>query len=162
MKTTSPFFDPASVSRYKPYMFVDMMPTINAVLNATSGILITVGYSFVRRRKIGAHRACMIGAITCSCLFLISYLVYHVGFSRGVTRFTGTGAMRTLYLAVLLSHTVLAVVIVPLVIVTLRRALRGEFAKHKRVARWTFPLWLYVSVTGVIVYLMLYHFFPTR
>jgi uncharacterized membrane protein YozB (DUF420 family) len=143
-------------------MFVDMMPTINALLNATSGILVTVGYLFIRRRRIEAHRACMIAAITCSCLFLISYLTYHVGFSRGVTRFAGTGLVRIFYLGILLSHTVLAVVIVPLVVMTLRRALRGEFARHMRVARWTFPLWLYVSVTGVIVYLMLYHFYPSR
>ena len=104
----------------------------------------------------------MIGAVVCSSLFLISYLTYHVGFGRGVTRFTGTGSSRWLYFSILISHTILAVIIVPFVIVTLRRALRGDFLKHRRVARWTFPMWLYVSVTGVIVYFMLYHWYPGR
>ena len=143
-------------------MSIDMMPTLNAILNATSGILITIGYVLIRRRRIRAHRACMIGAVVCSSLFLISYLTYHVGFGKGVTRFTGTGIVRWVYLSILISHTILAVTIVPFVIVTLRRALRGEFLKHRRVARWTFPMWLYVSVTGVVVYFMLYHLYPSR
>jgi uncharacterized membrane protein YozB (DUF420 family) len=143
-------------------MSIDMMPTLNAILNATTGILITTGYVLIRRRQINAHRACMIGAVVCSSLFLISYLTYHVGFGRGVTRFTGTGSVRWLYFSILISHTILAVIIVPFVIVTLRRALRGDFAKHRRVARWTFPMWLYVSVTGVMVYFMLYHLYPSR
>lgn len=143
-------------------MSIDMMPTLNAILNATSGILITIGFLLIRRRRIRAHRACMIGAVVCSSLFLISYLTYHVGFARGVTRFTGTGSVRWLYFSILISHTILAVTIVPFVIVTLRRALRGEFVKHRRVARWTFPMWLYVSVTGVVVYFMLYHLYPSR
>jgi len=104
----------------------------------------------------------MIAAVICSSLFLISYLVYHVGFGAGVTRFTGTGWVRTAYHTILISHTILAVTIVPFVIVTLRRALRGEFVRHRRIARWTFPMWLYVSVTGVIVYLMLYKFYPSH
>jgi uncharacterized membrane protein YozB (DUF420 family) len=143
-------------------MSIDMMPSLNAILNATSGILITIGYVLIRRKRIGAHRVCMISAVVCSCLFLISYLTYHIGFGKGVTRFTGTGTVRWVYLSILLSHTILAVTIVPFVIVTLRRALRGEFLKHRRVARWTFPMWLYVSVTGVIVYFMLYHWYPGR
>jgi len=143
-------------------MSIDILPHLNALLNATSGILITTGYVLIRRGKISAHRACMIGAVTSSSLFLVSYLTYHIGFGKGVTRFTGTGGVRWLYLSILTSHTILAMIIVPFVIVTLRRALRGEFGKHKRVARWTFPLWLYVSVTGVIVYLMLYHLYPSR
>lgn len=143
-------------------MSIDMMPTLNAILNATSGLLITTGYLFIRRRNVSAHRACMIGALVCSCLFLISYVTYHVGFGKGVTRFAGTGAVRWFYLSVLTSHTILAVVIVPFVIVTVRRALRRDFVKHRRVARWTFPMWLYVSVTGVMVYLMLYHLYPSR
>ena len=143
-------------------MSIDMMPTLNAILNASSGILITIGYVMIRRRRIGAHRACMIGAVVCSSLFLISYVTYHVGFGKGVTRFTGTGTVRWVYLSILISHTILAVTIVPFVIVTLRRALRGDFMKHRRVARWTFPMWLYVSVTGVLVYFMLYHWYPGR
>ena len=143
-------------------MSIDMMPTLNAILNATSGILITIGYVMIRRRRIGAHRACMIGAVISSSLFLNSYLTYHIGFGKGVTRFSETGTVLWLYRSILISHTILAVTIVPLVIVTLRRALRGEFPKHRRVARWTFPLWLYVSVTGVVVYFMLYHLYPSR
>lgn len=141
-------------------MSISFLPTLNAILNATSGILITIGFFFVRQRRIAAHRACMIGAVISSTLFLISYLVYHVGFKAGVTRFSGTGWVRTAYLSILISHTILAVTIVPLVVVTLTRALRGRFSLHRRIARWTFPLWLYVSITGVIVYLMLYHFYP--
>ena len=143
-------------------MSIDFMPTLNAMLNATSGILITIGFILIRRRKINAHRACMIGAVICSSLFLISYLIYHVGFGKGVTRFTGTGAARWLYFTILTSHTILAVTVVPFVIVTLRRALKGNFPMHRKIARWTFPMWLYVSVTGVVVYLMLYHIYQSR
>jgi len=143
-------------------MHISFLPTLNAMLNATTGILIVTGFLFIRRKHIAAHRACMIGAVTSSSLFLISYLVYHVGFGAGVTRFTGEGWVRPLYLGILISHTILAATIVPFVIVTLRRALRGQFLRHRSVARWTFPMWLYVSVTGVIVYLMLYHLYPSR
>ena len=143
-------------------MSVSFLPTFNAMLNATSGILIVIGFLMIRRRRIAAHRACMLGAVTCSSLFLISYVVYHVGFGAGVTRFAGSGWVRTAYHTILISHTILAVTVVPFVIVTLKRALRGDFRKHRSVARWTFPMWLYVSVTGVIVYLMLYHIYPSR
>ena len=143
-------------------MSISFLPTLNAILNATSGILIVIGFRFIRRGRIAAHRACMIGAVTSSTLFLISYVIYHVGFKAGVTRFTGTGWVRPLYFAILVSHTILAVVIVPFVIVTLTRALRGQFLRHRAIARWTFPMWLYVSITGVVVYLMLYHIFPAR
>jgi uncharacterized membrane protein YozB (DUF420 family) len=143
-------------------MSIDMMPTLNAILNATSGVLISVGFVMIRLKRINAHRACMLGAITCSVLFLISYVTYHVVFARGVTRFTGTGMVRTLYFTILISHTILAVIIVPFVIVTVRRAFRKDFARHRKVARWTFPMWLYVSVTGVIVYFMLYQWYPSR
>ena len=143
-------------------MSVSFLPTFNAILNAYSGILIAVGFLFIKKGNIKAHRACMIGAVCCSSLFLISYVVYHVGFGAGVTRFAGTGGVRTLYHIILISHTILAVTVVPFVIVTLRRALRGEFLRHRAVARWTFPIWMYVSVTGVIVYLMLYHLYPSR
>lgn len=141
-------------------MSINFLPTLNAILNATSGILITIGFFLIRRKRIAAHRACMIGAVVCSSLFLISYLVYHVGFKAGVTKFTGTGWVRPVYFGILISHTILAVIIVPFVVVTLTRALRGRFILHRRIARWTFPMWLYVSVTGVIVYLMLYQIFP--
>lgn len=143
-------------------MPISYLPTFNALLNATTGILIVSGFLFIRRKRIRAHRACMIGAVVTSSLFLISYLVYHVGFKAGVTRFTGTGWARPLYYTILISHTILAVTIVPFVIVTLRRALRGEFSRHRAIAIWTFPMWLYVSITGVIVYLMLYHIYPAR
>ena len=143
-------------------MSVSFLPTFNAILNATTGILIVSGFILIRRKHIAAHRACMIAAVICSSLFLISYLVYHVGFGAGVTRFTGEGWVRPVYYTILISHTILAVTIVPFVIVTLRRALRGEFVRHRRIARWTFPMWLYVSVTGVIVYLMLYQFYPSH
>ena len=143
-------------------MLVNFLPTLNAILNATSGILITIGFLLIRRRRIAAHRACMIGAVISSSLFLVSYLVYHIGFKAGVSRFTGTGWIRPVYFVILVSHTILAITIVPLIAVTLTRALRGRFTLHRRIARWTFPMWLYVSVTGVIVYLMLYHIYPSR
>jgi uncharacterized membrane protein YozB (DUF420 family) len=143
-------------------MPISFLPTFNAILNATTGILIVTGFLFIRRKLIAAHRACMIGAVTTSSLFLISYVVYHVGFGAGVTRFTGTGWVRPVYFTILISHTILAVVIVPFVIVTLTRALRGSFERHRAIARWTFPMWLYVSVTGVVVYLMLYHLYPAH
>jgi len=142
-------------------MLVNFLPTLNAILNATSGILITIGFFLIRRKQIAAHRSCMIGAVISSSLFLISYLVYHIGFKAGVSRFMGTGWIRPVYFGILISHTILAITIVPLVAVTLTRALRGRFMLHRRIARWTFPMWLYVSVTGVIVYLMLYQFYPS-
>lgn len=143
-------------------MLVNFLPTLNAILNATSGVLITIGFFLIRRKRIAAHRACMIGAVISSSLFLVSYLVYHIGFKAGVSRFTGTGWIRPVYFVILVSHTILAITIVPLIAVTLTRALRGRFILHRRIARWTFPMWLYVSVTGVIVFLMLYHFYPGR
>jgi uncharacterized membrane protein YozB (DUF420 family) len=140
-------------------MDLKILPTINAMLNATSGLLIITGFLMIRRRKVGAHRFCMTGAVTASILFLGSYVFYH--YHAGATPFTGTGWVRPLYFTILISHTILAIVLVPLVIVTLRRALKSEFGGHRAIARWTFPVWLYVSVTGVIVYLMLYHIYPS-
>ncbi len=131
------------------------LPALNAALNAGSAILLVCGWFCIRGRRIAAHRACMLSAFVTSCLFLISYLVYHA--QVGSVRFQSQGWIRPLYFAILLTHTVLAAVIVPLVLVTLRRALRREFPRHRRIARWTLPLWLYVSVTGVVIYLMLYH-----
>ena len=141
-------------------MSLRMLPTLNAILNATSGILIIIGYVMIRRGKINAHRACMIGAVTASIIFLISYLIYH--FNVGATRFAGTGWSRPFYFTVLVLHTILAVVLAPVVVVTLRRALKGDFKRHRKIARWTFPMWISVSITGVLVYFMLYHWFPSR
>jgi uncharacterized membrane protein YozB (DUF420 family) len=143
-------------------MFIDFIPTLNAILNATSSVFLVTGFVMIRRRRVEAHRFCMLGAVTASILFLISYVTYHVGFAKGVTRFQGTGWTRPLYFFILTSHTILAVTIVPFVILTLRRAFRKEFPRHRKVARWTFPMWLYVSITGVLVYLMLYQFYPSR
>lgn len=131
------------------------LPHLNAVLNSLSASFLVAGFLFIRRGRIRAHRMMMTGALISSTLFLVSYLTYHFVF-RGLTRFTGQGTVRTLYLVILFTHTVFAAIILPFVLVTVTRALRGDFARHKRVARWTLPMWLYVSVTGVIVYLMLY------
>lgn len=141
-------------------MDYSLLPHLNACLNATSGILLLAGFIFIKRRQVAAHRACVVAALCVSALFLASYLIYH--FNHGSTKFTGQGFVRPFYFTILLTHTVLAVVIVPLIFLTLRRALRGEFAQHRRIARWTFPLWLYVSVTGVIVYLLLYQIYPAQ
>jgi len=122
-------------------------------------VLLVLGYFLIRRRSIRAHRACMIAAFITSVLFLISYLVYH--YHHGATRFTGQGWVRPLYFMILITHTMLAALIVPFVLVTLYRAARGRFVSHARLARWTLPMWLYVSVTGVVVYLMLYRLYPT-
>jgi uncharacterized membrane protein YozB (DUF420 family) len=137
---------------------VSALPTLNAALNGTCALLLAVGYLFIRRRKVAAHRACMIGAFVTSTLFLISYLTYH--YHVGSRPFGGLGAIRTLYFTILISHTILAAAIVPLVLITLYRGLKGRFDRHVAIARWTLPLWLYVSVTGVIVYWMLYHLYP--
>ena len=137
-----------------------ILPHVNAGLNATSAVLLASGYYFIRRGRVNAHLRCMIAALVVSCVFLASYLTYH--YNHGSTRFTGQGMIRPVYFAILLTHTVLAVVIVPLVILTVRRAWRGQFDRHSRVARWTLPLWAYVSVTGVLVYLLLYQLYPSR
>lgn len=138
--------------------YIPYLPHLNAVLNGTSAILLFTGYSFIRARNVAAHRACQIAALIVSSLFLVSYLVYH--YNHGSTRFLGTGFVRPLYFTILTTHTILAIAIVPLIFLTFYRALRGDFIRHRRIARVTLPLWLYVSVTGVIVYLMLYHFYP--
>lgn len=130
------------------------LPTFNAICNAVSAVLLVMGFAFIRSGNRKAHMRCMLSAFTASVLFLSGYLTFH--FLHGSTKFQGTGAWRTAYFTILISHTILAIVIVPLVIITLSRALSQRFDKHKRIARVTFPLWLYVSVTGVVVYLMLY------
>ncbi|MCM2256430.1 MAG: DUF420 domain-containing protein [Vicinamibacteria bacterium] len=135
-------------------MEVTDLPRLNAALNLTSAVLLFVGWRLIRAGRREAHRACMIAALCTSALFLASYLVYH--FQVGSVRYTGQGPLRTLYFAILLSHTILAVVNVPLVIVTATRALRERFPEHKKIARRALPIWFYVSVTGVVIYLMLY------
>lgn len=141
-------------------MWYSILPHLNAVLNATSGLLLITGYLLIRRQRVKPHLACMIAALISSTLFLISYLLYH--YYHGTTRFMGQGFARSLYFTILITHTILAVVILPFIFVTVYRAASGQFKKHMRVARWTFPLWLYVSVTGVVVYLMLYQLYPAR
>ncbi len=130
------------------------LPSLNAALNATSAVLLLVGWVLILRRKIDAHRRAMLSAFGCSIVFLVSYLVYH--FQVGSVKFQGTGTVRTVYFAVLLTHTVLAAAVPFLAVVTLSRALARRFDRHKKIARWTLPIWLYVSVTGVVVYWMLY------
>ncbi|HEY2988224.1 MAG TPA: DUF420 domain-containing protein [Candidatus Binatia bacterium] len=130
------------------------LPSLNAALNTASAVLLAAGYLFIRSGKISAHRRCMLSALATSTLFLTSYLIYH--YHVGSVPFAGQGWIRRVYFAILISHTTLAVVIVPLVLITLTRALKMDFERHRRIARWTLPLWFYVSVTGVIVYWMLY------
>ena len=132
-----------------------LLPHVNASLNGLAALLLTVGFVFIRQRKIAAHRFCMVGAFCLSILFLVSYLVYH--YQVGSVRFQGTGGLRTFYLTVLATHSLLAAIVPFLALVTLWRALRERFTKHVAIARWTLPIWLYVSVTGVVVYWMLYH-----
>jgi uncharacterized membrane protein YozB (DUF420 family) len=134
-----------------------IFPQINATLNGTTAVLLLIGRNFIRHGRMAAHRVVMITAFVLSMLFLTSYLYYH--YHVGSVRFQGQGWSRPLYFSILISHATLAVVIVPMVIITLSRALRERFDRHRAIARWTFPLWMYVSVTGVIVYIMLYHLF---
>ena len=141
-------------------MSVHFLPTLNAILNATSAVLLVTGYVFIRRKNVNAHRAFMVAALIASILFLTCYLIYH--YNVGATKFQGPDWARTLYFIVLIPHTILAVAMVPFIITVVIRAFRKQFDKHRRLARWTFPVWLYVSVTGVIVYFMLYHWFPSR
>jgi putative membrane protein len=131
---------------------------LNASLNGISAILLTAGFYFIVNGKIRQHRACMLTAFGVSSAFLISYVIYHI--RVGNVRFLGEGRIRPVYFTLLISHVFLAIVILPLAIITLSRALHNKFPAHKRIARWTLPLWLYVSVTGVIVYVMLYHLYP--
>lgn len=131
------------------------LPSVNAALNGTTALLLTIGYFCIRRRWVIAHRACMVSAFVVSTLFLVSYLTYHA--HVGSVRFPGTGWIWAVYFAILLSHTILAVLIVPLALRTLSLAVRGRFDAHRRLARWTLPLWFYVSVTGVVIYRLLYH-----
>jgi uncharacterized membrane protein YozB (DUF420 family) len=136
-----------------------IFPVINATLNGTSAVLLVTAHHQIKAGKIVAHRALMLTAVATSTLFLISYLYYH--WHVGSVKFPGHGWSRWVYFSILISHTILAAAIVPLVIITLSRALRQRFDRHRAIARWTYPLWLYVSVTGVVIYFMLYHLFAT-
>ncbi len=135
-------------------MTVHDLPAINATLNAISGTFLLAGYLFIRARRIEMHRRCMIAAFTASSLFLVCYVIYHA--QVGSVQFTRTGFVRPLYFSILISHVTLAVAVLPLAIVTLSRALQAKYPKHRAIARWTLPIWLYVSVTGVLVYVLLY------
>jgi uncharacterized membrane protein YozB (DUF420 family) len=136
---------------------ITQLPALNALLNGVSAIFLTAGYVLIRRRRIQQHRACMIAAFITSALFLTSYVIYHA--NVGSKPFPGVGPIRLVYFAVLVPHVILAAFVLPLALVTLSRALKQRFAQHARIARWTLPIWLYVSVTGVLVYWMLYRMY---
>lgn len=138
-------------------MSVADLPHLNAALNALAGMLLATGYVFIRQRRIRAHRACMIAAFITSALFLTSYVVYHA--QVGSRPFPGTGIARAVYFAILVPHVILAAAVLPMALVTLRRGLARDDARHRRIARWTLPIWLFVSVTGVVVYGMLYQMY---
>ena len=135
-------------------MSVHDLPAINATLNALSGILLLVGYLLIRARRIEQHRLCMLAAFTTSSLFLVCYVIYHA--QVGSVRFTRQGFVRPLYFTILITHVLLAATVPPLAIVSMTRGLKGRYPQHRRIARWTFPIWMYVSVTGVLVYVLLY------
>ncbi len=143
-----------------------VFPHLNAALNAVSGILLLTGLFFILRRNIRAHRASMISACTVSAVFLVCYVTHHIirtsVYGLGPTKFVGEGLSRPIYFTILTSHTILAALAAPFIVLTLWRALKGQFDKHRRLARLIYPVWLYVSITGVAVYLMLYHIFPAK
>lgn len=145
---------------------LQIFPHLNASLNALSGLLLLSGFYFIMRRRVAEHRLCMLSASTVSALFLVSYLTHHAlrsyYFGLGPTKFTGEGVIRPIYFTILTSHTILATLVAPFVIATLWRALKGRYDAHRRLARLVFPVWLYVSVTGVIVYLLLYQLYPAN
>jgi len=138
-------------------MNVSDLPALNASLNGVATAFLVAGYVLIRRRRIAAHRASMMAAVAASALFLVSYVIYHA--NAGSRPFTGTGPIRAIYFFILLTHIVLAAAIVPMVLITLSRALRERFDRHAAIARWTLPIWLYVSVTGVVIYVMLYRLY---
>ena len=142
-------------------MSLNDLPACNAFFNGMAAVFLTAGFVFIRRKDRATHQKCMIAAVCSSVLFLIGYLTYHFG-GHGFTRFQNPPWFRPIYLTLLLTHTVLAVVIVPLVLITLTRALRERFDAHRKIARWTWPLWMYVSVTGVVIYFLLYQIFPQK
>jgi uncharacterized membrane protein YozB (DUF420 family) len=135
-------------------MGVHDLPAVNATLNAISGVLLIIAYAFIRKRQIDRHRKTMIAAFVASSLFLVCYIVYHA--QVGSVRFTRQGIVRPIYFTILITHVTLAAVVLPMAVVTLSRGLKARYAQHRRIARWTLPIWLYVSVTGVLVYVLLY------
>jgi putative membrane protein len=137
------------------------LPTVNGTLNGLSAILLTAGYVFIKKKNMKAHRNCMISAFATSVIFLMCYLTYHI-FVHHLTIFKDPAWFRPIYLTILYTHLALAIVIVPMVLVTLNRAFKQRFELHKKIARWTWPIWMYVSVTGVVVYLILYQIFPQQ
>ncbi len=147
-------------------MTISDLPAVNASLNALSTVFLTLGYIFIKQQKRDAHRNCMIAACITSTVFLICYLVYHYLLRKTTgqsgTPFQGQGIARPIYFFILITHIILAVVIVPLVLMSLSRGLKQRWEAHKKISRWTWPLWMYVSVTGVLVYLMLYQWFPAK
>lgn len=131
-----------------------LLPQLNAILNSIAAVLLAAGFVFIKRKNVRAHRACMLSALAVSAVFLVSYLTFHA--HAGEIRFSGVGWIRPVYFTILIPHVILATTIVPLALITAFYALRGRFVSHKKIARWTWPLWMYVSVTGVVIYLMLY------
>ena len=142
-------------------MSVTDLPAVNASLNALSTVFLMLGFLFIQAKRPLAHRNCMMAALATSAIFLACYLYYHFTV-RAMTKFAGEGWVRPVYFFILITHIILAVAIVPLILVTVVRALRERFDLHRKIARWTWPLWMYVSITGVVVYLMLYQFFPSK
>ena len=140
-------------------MSLEDLPAVNATLNGCAAVFLSFGLYFIKRKRVIAHRNCMIGALVSSTLFLASYLTYHAMKHGQVTRFHNPEWFRPIYITILVSHTILAVVILPMIAITVTRALRERFDRHKVIARWTWPLWMYVSVTGVLIYFLLYQFF---
>ena len=139
-------------------MTVSDLPTVNALLNTLAFVFLVIGFVFIRQKKVAQHRAMMLSAFVTSAVFLVTYLYYHFNVEI-ITRFTGDGTARIVYFTILISHSVLAVAVPPMAIITLFRGLKLKVEKHRRIARWTLPIWMYVSVTGVLVYLMLYHWY---
>ena len=138
-------------------MAISDLPALNATLNGIAGCLLAAGYVLIRQKRIAAHRACMIAAFVASTLFLVSYLVYHA--HVGSRPFPGQGTIRLVYFTILITHIILAAAIVPMALITLRRGLKLDVGRHRRIARWTWPMWMYVSVTGVVIYVMLYRLY---
>jgi uncharacterized membrane protein YozB (DUF420 family) len=138
-------------------MAISDLPALNATLNALSAILLTTGYILIRRGRRDLHKRCMLAALATSALFLVSYVIYHLNI--GSRPFPGQGGIRLVYFVILITHVILAAAILPLALITTARGLKEQYDRHVRIARWTLPLWLYVSVTGVVIYLMLYQFY---
>jgi uncharacterized membrane protein YozB (DUF420 family) len=142
--------------------YLELFPHLNAFLNGLSGILLAIGFYFIKQKKVHFHRIAMFSAVCVSAVFLVSYVSSKVIFGIDSVKFTGQGIIRPIYFVILITHTILAAAIVPFILVTLWRALKGNFEMHKKLARWVFPVWMYVSITGVMVYFLLYQLFPSK